>query len=240
MHMPAIKGELCLAPKVAEQLHRMLIAMRSVKQGTQSGKLRASAAPLPRVEPWKDIISKAFHPIPNILRDRCNRNYDNIMSRGEGGAGRDLKPEVFMLTCPKCKLSQNCARNKLFTTAAVSLTCKNCKSNTSSTQWHCPHGLKWHTCKLHREPGMRSGKPRSQGTLSSRPNPLKAANRVIHKANKLGPLGSCRVGSLTSNNAGKQQVDTNRDHSASSTLNVQPCTLNSTRSQGKFKSKEKD
>ena len=194
MHAPAIKAEICLNQESGDKVHNMLLCIRAVKQGPESGKLKASAAPLPRLEPWRALITHSSQPIPLILNNRRLREHDNIQGRGENGSGRDLKPEVVNLICPHCRKQQNCAKNKLFTTVAVSLSCRNCKTNTTSTQWRCTHGLKWQSCKTHREAGMRCGSHRTQGT-PKRPDPLKAAARLFQKAKKLGPLGSCPASS---------------------------------------------
>jgi hypothetical protein len=168
MHLPAIKGQLCIAKEVANRMHDMLISIRVVKQGTHKGLLKASAAPLPRFEPWVSITAKAPHPLPKILENRRNRQIDGITIRGEGGDGRDLRPVQFDLSCPSCGVVKNCAFNTLFKSAAVSLSCPSCKKNTSSTKWLCTHAIPWHTCEHHREPGMRCGNKRSK--IAARPN----------------------------------------------------------------------
>ena len=91
MHAPAIKAEICLNQEVGDQVHKMLLCIRAVKQGPESGKLKASAAPLPRLEPWRALISHSSHPIPLILNIRSIRDHDNIQGRGEMGNGRDLQ-----------------------------------------------------------------------------------------------------------------------------------------------------
>ena len=221
MHVPAIKASICLSNDIGDKVHRMLLCLRSVKQGPESGKLKASAAPIPRVEPWISMISSSSQPIPLILKNRNVKDQDNIMSRGELGNGRDLKPVLFDLFCPKCKRHQNCAKNKLFKTVAVSLSCRNCKTNTTSAQWRCTHGLKWLTCETHREAGMRCGSQKTQGT-PRRPDPLKAAARLSQKTKKLGPLGSC-PSSLPASSTSRQPA---------TTLSKQPSYVNSTMSSG--------
>ena len=68
MHVPAIKAKICLSQEVGNQLHKMLLSIRAVKQGPESGKLKASAAPLPRLEPWRAIMSHTSPPSPSSLR----------------------------------------------------------------------------------------------------------------------------------------------------------------------------
>jgi hypothetical protein len=205
MHLPAIKGQLCVAKEVSHRIHTMLISIRAVKQGTHKGLLKASAAPLPRYEPWESITAKAPHPLPKILENRRNRQIDNINVRGEGGDGRDLRPSQFDLSCPSCSVVKNCAYNTLFKTAAVSLSCLNCKRNTSSTKWLCSHAIPWHTCEYHRELGMRCGNKRSKGIGMIVPDRGKAEQRLNNKLRKLGPLGSddLRLQNTLSSNEGQ-------------------------------------
>ena len=165
--------------------------------------------------------------IPLILRNRSIKEHENIQGRGESESGRDLKNEVFTLICPKCTRRQNCAKNKFFTTVAVSLSCKTCKTNTTSTQWHCTHGQKWHTCSSHREAGMRCGSLRTRGT-PRRPDPLKAEARLFQKAKKLGPLGSCPHSSPSSCSNSLAS-----DHNQVG-LSKHSSLVNSTKSPGKF------
>ena len=90
MHIPAIKAELCTSKEVGAKLHLMLLTIRSIKQGAESGKLKASAMPLPRYEPWGAVISKSPHPLPQILESRKLREHDSINMRGEkGGEGHE-------------------------------------------------------------------------------------------------------------------------------------------------------
>ena len=224
MHVPAIKAEICLTTEVGEQLNQMLINIRIIKQGPNSGKLKASAAPLPRLEPWRAIISHASRPIPLILSNRNIKENENITGRGENGLGRDLKPQVFNLSCPRCKHVKNCARNKLFTTAPVSLSCNNCRANTTSTQWQCSHGKKWATCHVHREGGMRCGRLGSQGLRNKRPDPSKVESRLFYKAKRLGALGSDHA----------FFTNPTRISASASFMSKQPntCNPNSTRSPG--------
>ena len=91
MHVPALRAELCLDPGVSERLHMMLITIRAIKQGPLKGMIKASASPLPRVEPWESIVAKNPHPLPQIVLARKQRNIANITIRGERGDGRDLR-----------------------------------------------------------------------------------------------------------------------------------------------------
>jgi len=157
VHLPAVNVELCLEAGVAEKLHTMLVMLRSCKQGTNKGMLRASAAPLPKREPWDVILRPAPSPLQSIIANKRARKNDAISTRGERGDGRELRPQAFHLSCPSCSNLKNCVRVKLFTTTARGLTCNNCKLSTSSTRWLCAHGIPWTRCYIHREPGFRCG-----------------------------------------------------------------------------------
>ena len=189
MHIPALRAELCTSPEVGERLHQMLCTIRAVKQGAGKGMLRASAGPLPRLEPWERITSKAPHPLPRIIQDKSMRRIENISIRGEKGDGRDLKPLSFKLKCPSCECFKESVGNTLFKTSAVTLSCQQCGKNTTSTKWLCTHLIPWHKCETHRDLGMRCGHGQSKGTKTIRPNPSKAEMRRLNKAAKLGPLG---------------------------------------------------
>ena len=157
VHLPAVNAELCLEDGVASSIHNMLARIRAVKQGTHKGKLRASAAPLPKREPWYDILAPGPNPIMNILTNRRDKMHDNIMIRGERGDHREQRPQFFFLKCSTCGNFRNCAHVKLFTTTARGLTCSKCKKSTSSTRWFCEHGTPWTRCTEHRETGFRCG-----------------------------------------------------------------------------------
>ena len=190
MHLPAIRGQLCISSEVAHNMHTMLITIRTVRQGPHKGLLKSSNAPLPRFEPWETITAKAPHPLPKIVETRRARQLDNITIRGESGNGRDLRPQQFLLSCPSCDTLKDCANNTLFKVAAVSLTCQSCKRNTTSTKWLCSHAIPWHTCEYHREPGMRCGLKRSKGIGNCMRDTFKAEQRLLNKHRRLGPLGS--------------------------------------------------
>ena len=61
-HLPAVAAEVCIAEGVSKTLHDMLLTLREIKQGIQKGKIKSSAAALPRIEPWLQIIAKTPTP----------------------------------------------------------------------------------------------------------------------------------------------------------------------------------
>jgi len=157
MHLPAVVAEVCIDAGVNKTLNSMMLTLRSIRQGTHKGKIKSSAAALPRVEPWLHIISNTPTPILNILRDRCNRRLDSIDHQGERGDGRDLRAQIFLLECPQCGSSRDCSKVRLYSTVARGLTCSKCKRSTTSTKWQCEHGTPWTKCPLHTETGFRCG-----------------------------------------------------------------------------------
>ena len=193
IHLPAVKAELCLDAGVATSLHNMLASIRLIKQGTHKGKLRASAAPLPKKEPWFNMLAPGPTPISKILSSRRDNMHANIMIRGERGDHRELRPPVFFLKCPSCGNFKDCAQVKLFTTTARGLTCSMCKKSTSSTRWCCEHGIPWTSCPKHREAGFRCGfrsLPSNERLNSSlRQGSLKALKARQAKLSRLGSLG---------------------------------------------------
>ena len=132
-HVSAVRAELCLDSNVAEKIHPMLLSLRAIKLGPERGKLRASACPLPRLEPWANILAQYPHTLTMMME--AKRAREAIFSRGERGDGRDVRPNHFELSCPTCAHSKDCARIVLYTTAARSLVCINCKRNTTSTKY---------------------------------------------------------------------------------------------------------
>ena len=87
---------------------------------------------------------------------------------------------------------------------------------------------------------MRCGSHRSQGT-QSRPDPSKAATRLFQKAKRLGPLGSCIKGSHSSCSSSQpSDYNTRTRNSIIQHQDVQPFSVNSTRSPGIFKQKNKE
>ena len=206
VHMPAITAELCLEDGLASTLHLMLSRLRLFKQGPHKGKLKASAAPLPKKEPWADILAPAPSPIVTILTSRKARRIDNISTRGERGDNRELKPQTFSLKCPSCGTFKECAKIRLFTTIARGLTCSNRKKSTSSTKWSCTHGTPWTRCPIHRETGFRCGAQRlhkhkadSKGTSWVRS--LKAIKHRQATLNRLGSLGEPKCLPLSLDNS---------------------------------------
>jgi len=193
VHLPAVRAELCLEAGVATTIHNMLSRIRLIKQGEHKGKLKASAAPLPKKEPWFDMLAPGPTPLNNILNSRRDNLHNNIMIRGERGDHRELKPQFFYLSCPSCSNARDCAHVKLFTTTARGLTCSKCKKSTSSTRWCCEHGTPWTRCPVHRETGFRCG-ARSLSTFKGsksglRQASLKALKGRQAKLSRLGSLG---------------------------------------------------
>jgi len=158
--MPAVRAELCTSQQVNTTLHDMLMTIRMIKKGGNSGKLKASAQPLPRHEPWDAILAKASSPLKDIVRRKAEARNDNILSMGARADGKDLKPFRFELSCPSCKASRDCASNKLFDTRASTVSCRVCHRSTSSTRWLCSCGFEWFLCKAHRDEGLRCGPQR--------------------------------------------------------------------------------
>ena len=65
LHMPAVPGELCVAPHVCKAMHDMLLTIRATKHSSGEDKLKASAKPLPKLEPWLIFVGKPPpHPSP--------------------------------------------------------------------------------------------------------------------------------------------------------------------------------
>ena len=173
-------------------MHDMLGSLRLIKGGGDKGRLKASALPLPRVEPWSRIIREVPPTLPNLLQARRSRHNQAIEIRGERGDGRGTKPTHFMLSCPRCGTRKDCARHSLYTTSARCVTCRSCKRNSSSLKWHCSHGSPWHQCHSHREEGFWCGRApagRTQGS-SKRTAPHIASACLLSKRRKLGSLGS--------------------------------------------------
>ena len=95
VHLPAVQAELCLEAGVARSVHSMLSRIRLIKQGEHKAKLKASAAPLPKKEPWFDLLAPGPTPILTILASRRDNMHNNIVMRGERGDNRKLKPQLF-------------------------------------------------------------------------------------------------------------------------------------------------
>ena len=130
--------------------------------------------------------------------------HNSINIRGERGDYRELNPLTFILSCPTCGCSRECAQVKLFTTTARGLTCSSCKKSTSSTRWKCQHGILWPKCSIHREQGFRCGANRKPplerpktwlGSMS-----LKALKNKQARLNRLGSLGEPSSASNFSSN----------------------------------------
>ena len=189
IHCPAIVAELCLDNALADRLHQMLCRIRIVNLGSHQGMLRSSAAPLPKKEPWLDILRQAPAPLCQIMMNRSISRIENMTARGERGDHRDLKPSTFTLTCPKCSVPRECAHVKLHSCAARGLTCLECRASTTSTKWCCGHGAPWTSCSVHREAGFRCG-PRSllshEAPFS---RPFQAIKARLSKLRRLGSLG---------------------------------------------------
>ena len=160
---PAVQATLCLAPEISLHIFNMLTTIRRAKGPGGTDMLKGSSLPLPRLEPWAStlkaiLIARAAHSapsIPQIVQRNAERAIDNISIRGQLGDGRDLKPNMFCITCPGCSAGKNVAKCTLYTTHARVLYCAACK--ISSSKWHCSHGLTWITCPLCREAGFRCG-----------------------------------------------------------------------------------
>jgi hypothetical protein len=206
VHLPAVRAEVCLSDGMATQLHRMLCRIRLIKQGIHKGSLKASAAPLPKKEPWADLLASAPTPIITLMDNRKARRLDNISTRGERGDNRELKPLSLILVCPTCATPRDCAQVRLFTNIARGLSCSNCKKSTSSTRWCCSHGTSWTSCPFHREAGFRCG---AHSLLQTKANfkgsrwtdSLKAIKRKQAKLSRIGSLGEPKRLPLSSLNS---------------------------------------
>ena len=161
---------------MASKLHSMMCTIRSIKAGPEQNKLKASPHGLPRLEPWMAIVNKANPTLLTLIANKNCRRHEAIMSRGERGDGRDFKPISFLLNCPHCGTTRECAKVRLFDSRARCLNCATCRRNTTSTRWSCQHGLLWQHCTSHREQGFSCGtsSPPSPTTLKgpapSKPN----------------------------------------------------------------------
>ena len=201
MHLPALCAGLCLSHEVSMKLHHFLTQIRMVKQGTGKGKLRASAGPLPRFEPWYNEVLKFVPTIPNILEQRISNRLANISIHRERGDGRDFKQTSFVLACPHCGSSRECSKLTLFKVNARCINCSTCKCNTTSTRWSCPHGIAWHHCPLHREQGMRCGTAlNARGLRSQAALKLKASSHSLRRLRRIWALGS--LGETSSTHSG--------------------------------------
>ena len=120
---------------------------------------------------------------------------DNIMMRGEMGDGSDLQPLKFLLHCPSCKASKECAHVRLFSKVARGIACSTCRKNTTSTRWNCSHGTPWTDCHVCRHVGFRCGSQslRKHSSQSNRvmhaTTLLNAHRRKQAKRRALGSLG---------------------------------------------------
>ena len=92
----------------------------------QKGKIKSSAAALPRIEPWLHIIASTPTPLLTILQNRCNGRLESIEHQGERGDGRDLKAQFSPLECSHCGAVKDCAKVRLYTTCAKGVTCSTC------------------------------------------------------------------------------------------------------------------
>ena len=155
--------------------------------------------------------------ISSIVQTNSCRAKDSITIRGQVGDGRDLKPEAFLLTCPRCRADKEASRCTLYAHAAKVLYCTTCKHSMSSTRWQCNHGIRWLDCPVHREVGFRckglsQPKHRKSNTLFQ---------DVRHKARlkrlkRLGTLGrpedifnsiSCRMKAQKKETTNKNNIE---------------------------------
>ena len=113
-----------------------------------------------------------------------------ITYRGEAGDQRDLRATSLLLTCPECTSVRDVARCTLFGARAMALQCKACHTSTTSSLWHCDHGLSWLQCPFHRDVGFRchSGRkaPHTGSTPAFRMSSLRAK---LKRLKRLGHLG---------------------------------------------------
>ena len=189
-HMPAVRAELCLSEENSRKLHEMLCTLRLVKGGANKGLLKASALPLPRVEPWTNLLNQSPPILPQLLQDRRSRQQQAIDIKGARGDGRGSRPDSFSLRCPHCGAIKECAKHKLCTTSARCVTCRACLRNTTSLKWSCSHGIPWHNCPSHRENGLWCGSGATPSFRSGkRPAPDLTQTRLQNKRRKLGSLG---------------------------------------------------
>ena len=121
---------------------------------------KASAKPLPRLEPWLKFVGMAPLTLPQLVISSREQRSNFITSRGGRGGETNLKPTEYPLACPKCNAVRHAAYNTLYDQSTRALNCKSCKTNTSSTRWRCQHGLFWQLCPEHRTMGFGSRSPR--------------------------------------------------------------------------------
>ena len=233
-HCSAVAAELCLEEGVASTIHSMLTTIRRVKQGANKGKLICTASPLPKQEPWYTILTSAPSPLEAIMTTKRARLLDSIDSRGERGDQRELRPISFMINCPHCGVSKDCAKVRLFSTVARSVSCTSCLRNTSSTRWLCSHGAPWTSCLVHREAGFRCGsqslhiKKRSHDQHRFA-KATKAKQRKQARLHKLGILGEPKCPSMSVDNS-----------VGSSTFQGTLVRKNKVKRRGKFPSPKRD
>ena len=96
MHLPAVAAEVCIDEGINKTLHDMLLTLREIKQGPHKGSIKSSAAALPRIEPWLQIIAKTPTHLLTIMQRRCNNRLISIEQQGERGDGRDSRTHFFL------------------------------------------------------------------------------------------------------------------------------------------------
>ena len=170
--------------------------------GNGAVSLKGSSSPLPKSEPWKQILKQHRESrkttIPSILANMILRRSEAINLKGQQGEGRDTRPTEFVLECPTCKAPKEVSKCTLYDTQAKILRCSSCAHSTSSSRWQCSHGSSWLRCLLCRELGFRcaGSAKRTQANTFARREALQKAN--IRRLRRLGPLGNSNASNSTS------------------------------------------
>ena len=78
LHVGAIRAELCLGHDHYNALHNILLTIRSSNSLSGHIMMRASAKPLPMLEPWCKFKAKASHTLPQQHEIVQQGRHDNI------------------------------------------------------------------------------------------------------------------------------------------------------------------
>jgi hypothetical protein len=167
----------------------MLLALGN-RQPRKRGRALWVARPtpyrLPKLPPWTK----------NNVRDVLPRLVEGLHSRREldwtdfGPSSRQLglRPESFLLRCPRCQHHLEAAKRILYTRHKWRpLYCKGCERFTSSWKWRCQCEMPWPQCQHHRKPGFSCGPRTLQKTAGERG--AAALLPRSRKTAKVAPLG---------------------------------------------------
>ena len=211
---PAVAASLCLDSAIGNIIHDMLITIRkgcNGSIGSNNVALKSSSTPLPKIEPWAKILALQWDlrdksgatSIPKIMARNSSDMLNAITSKGQIGDGRDIRPNSFILYCPRCKAPKEASTCTLYTTQVKVLACAACSVSSSSSRWHCIHALCWMQCVACRELGFRcAGKAKRKLKLLR--NEV-VQRRILQRSRQLGPLGCTTNNSTSQPNMHKQK-----------------------------------